>query len=99
MTTHTIEVTAIEEDLLPRLNLRAFQQGQDRSVCIRDLLRRALDEEEITEFINAQVHEARRERRAEKLHWKPRIKRPREHCSRPTSAAGSRLSYTWTEGG
>jgi metal-responsive CopG/Arc/MetJ family transcriptional regulator len=62
MTTHTIEVTDIEEDLIQRLNLRAFQQGQDRSVCIRDLLRRALDEEEITEFINAQVHEARRER-------------------------------------
>lgn len=62
MTTHTIEVTDIDEDLLRRLNQRARHQGQDRSACIRDLLRRALDEEEITDFINAQVHEARRER-------------------------------------
>lgn len=66
MTTHTIEVTDVDEDLLRRLDQRAHQQGQDRSAYLRDLLRRALDEEEVTEFINAQVHEARREHRAQK---------------------------------
>ncbi len=64
MTTHTIEVADIDDDLLRRLDERAQQQGLDRTAYMRGLLRRAVEEEEITEFINAQIHEARREHRA-----------------------------------
>ena len=44
MTTHTIEVTDIDEDLLRSLDKRASQQAQDRSTYVRDLLRRDLAE-------------------------------------------------------
>lgn len=44
MTTHTIEVTDIDEDLLRSLDKRASQQAQDRSAYVRDLLRRDLAE-------------------------------------------------------
>ncbi len=42
MTTHTIEVTDVDEDLLRRLDQRAHQQGQDRSAYLRDLVQRDL---------------------------------------------------------
>lgn len=42
MTTHTIEVTDIDEELLRSLDKRASQQAQDRSAYVRDLLRRDL---------------------------------------------------------
>lgn len=45
MTTHTIEVTDIDEDLLRRLDQRAGQQGQDRSAYLRDLMQRDLARE------------------------------------------------------
>lgn len=60
--THTLEVTEVDDDLLQLLDQRASQQAQDRSAYVRDLLRRALEEEGLTEFISTQIDEVRRER-------------------------------------
>ncbi len=59
MTTYTIEVTDVPDDLLLHLDQRAQQQGRDRSACIRDLLQKAIKEEELTEVINAEIHQMR----------------------------------------
>lgn len=68
--TYTLEVTDVDEDLLLRIDQRAQQHGQDRSACILDLVQHALKEEELTEFINAEIHQMRRERKpaAEAVH-------------------------------
>lgn len=42
MTTHTLEVTDVPEDLLQLLDQRAERQAKDRSAYVRDLLRRDL---------------------------------------------------------
>lgn len=67
MTTHTIEVTDIDEDLLRRLDQRARYQAKDRSAYVRDLLRRDLAREEakaadktFTEIL-APIHESVRQ--------------------------------------
>ena len=42
MTTYTIEITDIPDDLLLHLDQQAQKQAKDRSAYIRDLLRRDL---------------------------------------------------------
>ena len=66
MTTYTIEITDVPDDLLLRLDQQAQQQGIDRSALIRDLLQRAIKEKELTKFVNAEIHQMRRERRERK---------------------------------
>ena len=57
----------VDDDLLQLLDQRASQQAQDRSAYVRDLLRRALEEEELNEFAVEFVHKVRRERREQKI--------------------------------
>lgn len=64
--THTLEVTEVDDDLLQLLDQRASQQAQDRSAYVRDLLQRALEEEELNEFAVEFVHKVRREKREQK---------------------------------
>ncbi len=65
MTTHTLEVTEVPEDLLHLLDLRAHQQATDRSAYIRDLLRRDLEKTPMSEKTMTEVlapfHEAVKE--------------------------------------
>lgn len=65
MTTQTLQVTDVPEDLIHLLDQRAGQQATDRSAYIRDLLRRDLERTPASEKSMAETlvpfHEAVRE--------------------------------------
>ena len=61
--THTIELTGIDEDLLVRLKHRGAEENADLPSYARKLMIYALEEVEMTEFINEEFHTMRRERR------------------------------------
>ncbi len=62
MTTYTLEVTDVPEDLLQLLDQRAKRQAKDRSAYVRDLLRQDLKNSAESEVSMADVlapfHEA-----------------------------------------
>ena len=61
--THTIELTGIDEDLLVSLKHRAAEENADLPSYARKLMIYALEEVEMTEFINEEFHTMPRERR------------------------------------
>ena len=49
MTTYTLEITDVPEDLIELLDQRAQRQAKDRSAYIRELLRRDLQSQSVPE--------------------------------------------------